>query len=87
MNINVIIKFNYFKTRKEKLKNYEPSTSPENIFSIQMTITWCVGGRHYSNTNILVEYENVNTKTKKLVKVITGNCSIRGCSKSQVFTK
>ena len=48
---------------------------------------WCVGGRHYSNTNILVEYEKVNPKTKKLVEIIEGTCSICGRNKSQIFSK
>ena len=32
-----------------------------------MTKTWCLGGRHYSNTNNITEYEKVNPKTKKVV--------------------
>ena len=28
MNININIKFNLFKPRKEKIKNYEPSAPP-----------------------------------------------------------
>ena len=51
-----------------------------------MTKTWCVGGRHMSNTNNIVEYEKVNPKTKKLVKIIKGSCSICGRNKSQIFT-
>ena len=52
-----------------------------------MTKTWCPGGRHYSNTNILTEYEKVNPRTKKLVKIIKGKCDICGRNKSQIFTK
>ena len=52
-----------------------------------MTKTWCVGGKHYSNTNNTTHYEKVNTKTKKLVKIIKGSCSICGRNKSQIFTK
>ena len=52
-----------------------------------MTKTYCLGGRHYSNTNIITQYEKVITKTKKLVKVIKGTCSICGRNKSQIFTK
>ena len=52
-----------------------------------MTKTWCVGGRHMSNTNNITQYEKVNPKTKKLVKVIKGTCSICGQNKSQIFTK
>ena len=52
-----------------------------------MTNTYCFGGRHYSNTNNFVEYEKVNPRTKKLVEVIKGTCSICGRNKSQIFTK
>ena len=52
-----------------------------------MTKTWCVGGRHQSNTSNITQYEKKNPKTKKLVKIIKGTCSIRGPNKSQVFTK
>ena len=52
-----------------------------------MTKTWCVGGKHYSNTNIISQYEKVNPKSKKLVKIIKGTCSICGGKKSQIFTK
>ena len=43
-----------------------------------MTKTLCVGGRHKSNTNNIIEYEKINSKTKKLVKVIKGPCKICG---------
>ena len=52
-----------------------------------MTKTWCVGGRHMSNTDNIVEYEKVNPRTKKLVKVIKGSCSICSRNKSQIFTR
>ena len=52
-----------------------------------MTKTWCVGGRRYSNTNNIKKYEKVNPKTKKLVKVIKGSCSICGRNKPQIYTK
>ena len=52
-----------------------------------MTKTWCVGGRHKSNTNKITEYEKVNPRTKKLVKVIKGQCDICNRNKSQIFTK
>ena len=57
------------------------------IFKIIMTKTWCVGGKHYSNTNNITQYEKVNPKTKKLVKNIKGSCSICGRNKSQIFTR
>ena len=34
-----------------------------------MTKTWCVGGKHYSNTNNITQYEKVNPKTKNLLKL------------------
>ena len=52
-----------------------------------MTKTYCLGGRHYSNTNNITEYEKVNPKTKKLVKIIKGTCSVCRRNKSQTFTK
>ena len=52
-----------------------------------MTKTYRLGGRHYSNTNNKTEYEKVNPKTKKLVKIIKRTCSICGRKKSQIFTK
>ena len=52
-----------------------------------MTKTYCLGGRHYSDTNNIVEYEKVNPKTKKLLKIIKGTCNICGRAKSQIFTK
>ena len=52
-----------------------------------MTKTWSVGGRLYSNTNIISEYEKRNTKTKRIAKIIKGSCSICGRNKSQLFTK
>ena len=47
----------------------------------------CLGGRHYSNTNKKNEYEKVNPKTEELIKIIKGNCSTCGRSKSQILTK
>ena len=52
-----------------------------------MTKTLCLGGRHYSNTNNITQYEKVNPKTEKLVENIKGTCSICGFNKSQIFTK
>ena len=52
-----------------------------------MTKTWCLAGRHYSNTNNITQYEKVNPIIKKLIKIIKGNCSICGRNKSQIFTK
>ena len=52
-----------------------------------MTKTWSVGGRHMSNTKKNIEYEKVNPKTNKIVKVIKGTCSICHRIKSQIFVK
>ena len=52
-----------------------------------MTKTWCVGGRHKSDTNNITEYEKFNPRNKKLFKINKGTCSICGRNKSQIFTK
>ena len=52
-----------------------------------MTKTWCVGGRQDSNTNNVIEFEKVNPKTKKLVKMIKGQCNICDRKNSQIFTE
>ena len=57
-----------------------------NFYSY-MTKTWCVGGRHISNTNIIVEYGKVNPRNRKLIKIIKGTCSIYGRNISQYYTK
>ena len=50
-------------------------------------MTFCLGGRHYSNTNNLIKCEKINPRNRKLVKIIKGTCSICGRNKSQIFTK
>ena len=50
-----------------------------------MTKTWCVAGKHYSNTNNITEYEKVNPRNKKLVKVIKGTCDICNRKKKPNF--
>ena len=52
-----------------------------------MTKTYCLGGRHYSDTNHITQYEKINPKTKKFVKIIKGTCSICGRAKRQIFSK
>ena len=52
-----------------------------------MAKTYCLGGRHCSHTNNIIEYEKVNPRTKKQFKVIKGTCTICGRNKSQIFTK
>ena len=50
-----------------------------------MTQSYCLGERHYSNTNNITKCEKTNPRTKKLVKIIKGTCSICGRNKSQIF--
>ena len=45
------------------------------------------GGRYYSDTINITQYEKRNPKTEKLVEVIKSNCSVCGRNKCQVFTK
>ena len=52
-----------------------------------MSKTWCVGGKHFSNTANENFFEKVNSRTKTLVKIFKGTCSICGRKKSQIFTK
>ena len=52
-----------------------------------MAKTWCVGGRHMTKTNTIIEYEKVNPETEKVVKTIKGKCSICGRAKNQIFTR
>ena len=47
----------------------------------------CLGGRHYSQTLNQNVFEKVKPRTKKLLKIIKGTCSICGRNKSQIFTK
>ena len=62
-------KINFLKNRKDIIEETEPSApSPsEKIMLIKMTKTWCVGGKHYSKTNNIIECQKVNPKTKKRV--------------------
>ena len=46
-----------------------------------MKKTWCVGGKLYSNTNNITQYEKVNPGTKKLNKIIKRTYSICGRNK------
>ena len=48
--------------------------------------TYCLGGRHYSNTKNITECEKVDPKTNKVVKNIRGSFDIYGRNKPQVFT-
>ena len=52
-----------------------------------MEKSWCVGGKHYSNTINITQNEKVNPRTKKLIKIIKGVCSICSRNKSQNFTE
>ena len=52
-----------------------------------MEKTWCDGGKHYSNTNNIPQYEKVNPRTKRLLKILKSSRSVCKRSKSQIFTK
>ena len=59
------------------------------IFSIQMESkpqSYCIGARHFSNTNIKVEYEKKTRKHTKFDKVRKRTCDFCGRSISQTFT-
>ena len=49
--------------------------------------SYCFGGHHSSQTINQSVYEKLNPKTKKLVYIIKGKCSICGRDKSQYFTE
>ena len=49
--------------------------------------SYWLGGRYFSQTVNENVYEKVNPKTKKVVKIIKGTCSICGRNESQIFTK
>ena len=51
-----------------------------------MVNTYCVGGKHMSETINQNIYEKINPKTKKVVKIIKGTCSICNRNKSQILT-
>ena len=87
MNIKIKIKYKFFEPGKKNNNDHQPSASPDYNFYKQMTKTRCVGGRSYSDTNNVIEYEKVNPKTHKVVKIIKGTCSICRRDKSQMFTR
>ena len=88
MNTNINNKINFFKPGKKMILIFYPVLLLfMNKFSIKMTLTWCVGGEHKSKTINQKVYKKVNSKTKKLVKIIKRKCDICGCNKSQIFTK
>ena len=49
-----------------------------------MAKTWCVDGRHYRNTNNILENEKQNPKIKKIDKIRIGKCDICERNKSQI---
>ena len=51
-----------------------------------MNETYCVGGRQFSETINKIISEKINPKTKKIIKIIKGNCSICDRNKSQVLS-
>ena len=48
---------------------------------------YCVGGRHKSGTFDTIEYQKLNPKTRKVVRVKNVKSGICGCSKSKISTK
>ena len=85
------IKFNFFKPEKKTNIDIEPSAPPayEYFLLIQMNSnqSFCLGGRHYSETVCRNVYEKKYPKTKKNSKFIKRKCDICGRNKSQVFSK
>ena len=59
---------------------------PNMIFGNKMVKTWCVGGRHYTESINKNVYEKINPKTKTPVKIIKSSCSNCGRVKSQIIT-
>ena len=49
--------------------------------------SYCIGGRHFSNTINEIKTEKVNPKTNKLIVVIRGKRSICNRNKSKILTK
>ena len=52
-----------------------------------MKETYCVGGRHFSETINKIILEKINPRNNKIVSIIKGNCSICNRNKSQVLSK
>ena len=78
---------------KEKKFDHRPSAPPYyewKFLLIELKSnqkTYCLGGRHYSQTVIKNTFEKVKPKTKNPFKKIKGTCSICGRNQSQIFTK
>ena len=87
VNINININFKFFKPRIEKVKIMNPLHLLNIIFSLKIIRAWCVRGKHYSNTDNIIEYEKVNPRSKELVEIIKGTCSVCSRNKSKIFTK
>ena len=87
VNINTNIKFKFFNLKRKTILSINRVFLLNMIFSQKMTKTWCVGGRHHSNTNSINQYEKKSHKIKKVVKIIKGTCSNCGRIKNQIFSK
>ena len=85
MNINIKTKFKFFTPKKNKNFDIE-RVLPLTILNINDKDKVC-WWKHKSKTNNFIEYEKMNPKTKKLVKIIKGSCSICCRNKPQIFTK
>ena len=48
--------------------------------------TYCTGGRHFSETRNEIRYDKINPRTKRVVLVIKGKCSICGRNKSRIYS-
>ena len=92
-NVTFCVKIKLIEPQKEKrfIVNPVPLLNMNKVLLIKMTSyqkqTYCLGKRHMSNTIGIIEYEKLNPKTQKLVKIVKGVCSLYGRKKSQIFTK
>ena len=90
--IHIKVSFNFFKPEKKNLLILNQVLLLQNIIlnfqlDSKQKQTSCLGGRRYSNTNNIIEYEKLNPKTKKIPIIIKGTFTIWGRNISQTFTK
>ena len=81
---------NLFKTKKDRIKSYEPSDPPPEHLIFQKIMdskqSFCLRGRHMLLTEIITEHEKLNLASKKVMKVRIGKCDNCGRNKSQGFS-
>ena len=91
VNVNKRINFNLLnlETRKNKIYDHSAALILNKILLIAMNSnqSYCIDGRHYSQTRFQIVYGKLNPKTQKLFRTIKGTCSICNRSKLQFFTK